>query len=165
MVHAACGLASSGLRVLRRDDSAHRESFTEIKDTLCSAGFLPIFDAGSPVSSRLVRPLLTDARLAVAITVAARADSVNRLLKTMAWLGKEIGDDAARDVLIVVSHQTEQAPVGAADHLRSRLNGWSRGVVEVPYDRHLATGGPVVWNELNGQTRAAYQNILEALTL
>ncbi|CAM3588708.1 MinD/ParA family protein [Smaragdicoccus niigatensis] len=163
-IDQACGKSKSGMRVLGRGDEPFpgRETMVSVHRHLTAAGHVPVYDAGAPAQSRLIRPLLYDPRVPVVMTVSARADAANRLLPVLQWLDREFGEFVVRDCAIAV---TAQAPDAAdiASHLRKHLDGWVRTVVAVPYDPHLASGSLITWKELRAETRSAYADLLAAL--
>ncbi|WP_280246928.1 MULTISPECIES: MinD/ParA family ATP-binding protein [Nocardia] len=161
-VSAFTGATSTGAAVLARtpDPLPGRQSYVAVHRHLEAAGALPIYDAGAPVSNRLVSPLLADPRIALVITVAARADALNRLIPVLRWLDDHFGQFHIADAVLVVTQQIPGAGSAAIHHLRAHLGAWVRSVVAIPYDLHLAEGGPVSWHRLAGHTRAAYVHLM-----
>ncbi|WP_405492892.1 MinD/ParA family protein [Nocardia sp. NBC_00511] len=161
-VGACSGRTSTGVRILDRspDPLPRRESLVSVARHLENAGLLAVFDAGAPVTSRLAAPLLSDPRVGLAITVAARPDAINRLQPALAWLDENYSEFVVGDAVIVL---TEQAPGSAAavvDHVRTHLGSWVRAVVQIPFDIHLAAGGLISWHRLTAETRDAYLGLL-----
>ncbi|WP_306362176.1 hypothetical protein [Nocardia sp. CC227C] len=140
-----------------------RESYASVHRDLCSAGCLPVYDGGSPVSNRMLAPLLSDSRIALVITLAARADAVNRLKPALIWLDDNYSQYHLAESVIVVTRQHPHDGPSVAEHARRYLGKFVRAVTEIPYDTHLATGGPVTWSRLSPQTRAAYRKIINLL--
>lgn len=163
-IDQACGRSKVGVRVLGRNDEAfpQRETMVSVHRHLSAAGYVGIYDGGAPVQSRLIRPLLYDARVPVVMTVSARADAANRLLPVLQWLDTEFGEFTVRDCAIAVTSQGPDTP-DVATHLRAHLDGWVRTVVAVPYDPHLASGSLITWKELRAETQAAYEELFSAL--
>ena len=161
----ACGYTSTGVGVLAQAPVAlpRRETFASVHRRLGDAGATAVFDGGAPVSARGIRALLADPRIVVAVVVAARADAANRLLPGLQWLEAEFGEYAVADAAIVVTHQSVHDHQGVAAHLRTHLGGWVRGVFDIPYDPHLATGRTIGWSALGEPTRTAYRTLLREL--
>ncbi|MEV6772187.1 hypothetical protein AB0N05_26515 [Nocardia sp. NPDC051030] len=161
----SCGESTASVGVLPRGPEAlpRRESYASVHRDLCDAGCLPIYDGGGPVTNRMIAPLLCDSRISLVITVAARADAVNRLKPALIWLDDNYSQYHLADCVIVVTRQHRSDGPGVAEHVRTYLGEVVRAVAEVPYDSHLAAGGPVSWNRLAPPTKAAYRQILTLL--
>ncbi|MFC9999218.1 MinD/ParA family protein [Nocardia sp. NPDC127526] len=161
----SCGENSSSFGVLPRGPEAlpRRESYSSVHRDLSAAGCLPIYDGGSPVTNRMVTPLLSDPRIALVITLAARPDAVNRLKPALIWLDDNFGEHHLADALIVVTRQHPTDGPGVAQHARTYLGKYVRAVTEIPYDTHLAEGGPITWTQLSPPTRLAYRKIINLL--
>lgn len=164
-VNSFLGRASCGASVLARtpDPLPRRESFVSVHRHLTAAGAVAVYDGGAPASNRGTAPLLADPRIGLVITVAARADAVNRLKPALIWLDQHFGEFVIGDAVLVVTHQHPGADPGIAAHVRAFLGEWVRAVVSVPYDLHLAEGGLVGWHRLASPTRAAYLHLLGEL--
>lgn len=177
-LEAACGTSDTGARVLASDGSRlpGRDSLLSVHRDVDSAGYAAIYDGGSPVSSRSLRPLLSDPEIRVVLCVAARADAVNRLRPVLAWLDREYGPDPEHsaddgsstgifaDLVIAVCRQNPFEPgVDFAGHIRTWIRDYVRAVIEIPYDQHLGAGGLIEWNRLAEPTRDAYRSIWSAL--
>ncbi|MFE3279518.1 MinD/ParA family protein [Nocardia sp. NPDC059239] len=163
---AGCaGRSSSGAAVLPRtgDPLPGRQSFVSVHRDLVGAGWLPVYDGGAPVSNKGLAPLLADPTVALVITVAARADAVNRLRAALKWLDDNYGHFHLADAVLVVTQQHSMPVAAATEHVRAHLGKWVRAVTEIPFDLHLAEGGPVSWHRLTGETRAAYARLLGEL--
>ncbi|WP_433593928.1 MinD/ParA family ATP-binding protein [Nocardia sp. CA-145437] len=164
-VGACSGQTSTGVRVLPRtpDPLPRRESLTSVARYLENAGLLGVFDAGAPVTSRLAAPLLSDPRVGLVITVAARPDAINRLQPALTWLDENFSEFVVGDAVIVLTEQVPGSAATVIDHVRTHLGSWVRAVVQIPFDLHLATGGPISWHRLAAETRDAYLTLLGAL--
>ncbi|AYF76243.1 hypothetical protein D7D52_23145 [Nocardia yunnanensis] len=164
-VGVCSGQTSTGVRVLARtpDPLPRRESLVSVARHLENAGLLGVFDAGAPVTSRLAAPLLADPRVGLVLTVAARPDAINRLQPALGWLDENFGEFVVGDAVIVLTEQVPGSMATVADHVHTHLGSWVRAIVEVPFDLHLATGGPITWHRLDAGTRDAYLALLGAL--
>ncbi|WP_280416780.1 MinD/ParA family ATP-binding protein [Nocardia carnea] len=161
--------ATSGIGLLWRDAAPlrRRASYLTVARAVDHAGYTGIFDGGSPIAGRQLRPLLDDADIALVLAIPARVDAANRLRVTLEWLDDEYGDQSepmgggiVGDTTIVVSHQHPGVDSRVADHLREHLSGWVRDIVEVPYDPHLARGELVRHIALADETRQTYERLL-----
>jgi MinD-like ATPase involved in chromosome partitioning or flagellar assembly len=161
--------STSGAGILWRDSGPlrRRASYLTVGKAVTDAGFTPIYDGGSPIAARQIRPLLEDSTIAVVLVIPARVDAANRLRLTLEWLDDELGDPedtrgagVVSETTILVSHQLPDAEPDVADHLRSHLGGWVRDVMEIPYDPHLARGELVSHNALSPRTRDAYKRLI-----
>lgn len=94
---------------------------------------------------------------------SARADAVNRLRPALAWLDTNYSQHHIADAVIVVTRQSRADGPNVAAHAREHLGGFVRGVVEIPFDLHLAIGGRITWDKLAHSTRSAYRNVVDLL--
>lgn len=122
-----------------------------------------MYDAGAPVTNRMVAPLLSDSRITLVITLAARPDAVNRLKPALIWLDDNYSQYHLAEAVIVVTRQHHKDGPLVAEHVRKYLGDVVRAVAEVPYDTHLASGSPVTWKRLAPTTRAAYRQVVNLL--
>ncbi|MFJ4654639.1 MinD/ParA family protein [Nocardia sp. NPDC088792] len=161
----ACGENSASVGVLPRGPEAlpRRESYSSVHRDLCEAGCLPVYDGGAHVTNRMVAPLLCDSRIALVITVAARADAINRLKPALIWLDDNYSQYHLADSVIVVTRQHPSDGPTVANHARRYLEDVVRAVAEIPYDTHLAAGGPVTWSRMAQSTRAAYRQVVNLM--
>lgn len=165
--------ASSGIGLLWRDASPlrRRASYLTVSRAVAEAGWTPVYDGGSPIAGRQLRPLLEDDEVALVLAIPARADAANRLRVTLEWLDDEFGGQVegqgggiVGDTTVVISHQLPGNDSRVADHLREHLTGWVRDIREIPYDSHLARGELVRHNELDVETRRAYRAVVTGMT-
>jgi MinD-like ATPase involved in chromosome partitioning or flagellar assembly len=161
--------ASSGIGLLWRDAAPlrRRATYLTVARAIDDAGYTAVYDGGSPIAGRQLRPLLDDADVALVLAIPARADAANRLRVTLEWLDDQFGDSLegqgsgiVGDTTIVVSHQQPGAESEIAGHLREHLSGWVRDIREIPYDPHLARGELVRHESLAAETRRAYGLLL-----
>ncbi|MFD6159342.1 MinD/ParA family protein [Nocardia sp. NPDC060256] len=161
--------ATSGIGLLWRDSAPlrRRATYLTVARAVYDSGFTAVYDGGSPIAGRQLRPLLDDADVALVLAIPARADAANRLRVTLEWLDDQFGDSTegqgggiVGDTTIVVSHQHPGTESGVAEHLREHLSGWVRDIREIPYDPHLARGELVRHASLALDTRRAYGRLL-----
>ncbi|BCK55187.1 MinD/ParA family ATP-binding protein [Nocardia wallacei] len=161
--------ASSGIGLLWRDSAPlrRRATYLTVARAIADAGYTSVYDGGSPIAARQLRPLLEDADVALVLAIPARVDAANRLRVTLEWLDDEFGGPAegqgggiVGDTTIVVSHQLPGNEPTIAEHLREHLTGWVRDIREIPYDPQLARGELVRHNVLGTDTRRAYRTLV-----
>ncbi|MBF6209463.1 hypothetical protein IU433_20875 [Nocardia puris] len=161
--------ATSGIGLLWRDETPlrRRATYLTVARAVEVAGFTAVYDGGSPIAGRQLRPLLDDADVALILAIPSRPDAANRLRVTLEWLDDQFGESSegqgngiVGDATIVVSHQQPGGDSRVADHLREHLSGWVRDIAEVPYDPHLARGELVRHTALAPETRRAYGRLL-----
>ncbi|QIS23634.1 hypothetical protein [Nocardia terpenica] len=160
---AACSTSTTaGVRVLSRgpDPLPRRETLASAHRYLERAGMLAVYDAGAPVWNPGAGLILADPRVGLAITVAARADAINRLRAALSWLDTHAGEFVIGEAVIVVTAQTPRTGSAETDHVRTFLGPWVRAVVAVPFDAHLAAGTQMHWEQLSAATRDAYRQVL-----
>ncbi|WP_405138764.1 hypothetical protein [Nocardia sp. NBC_01388] len=164
-VGACSGQTTTGVRVLSRspDPLPRRETLVSVARHLETAGLLAVFDAGAPVTSRLAAPLLSDPRVGLVITVAARPDAINRLQPSLSWLDEHFSEFVVGDAVIVLTEQVPDSGAAILEHVSAHLGSWVRAVMLVPFDIHLAGGGLISWHRLAAETRDAYLALLGEL--
>ncbi|WP_226352505.1 hypothetical protein [Pseudonocardia sp. ICBG601] len=91
----------------------------------------------------------------VVVVGAPTVDGAGRASKTLDWLVAHGHGDLVRNAVVVLSCDRRSAEVDAArirEHFAQRV----RGVVEVPHDPHLATGGRIDPARLRPATADAF---------
>ncbi|MEV6071825.1 hypothetical protein AB0L82_35250 [Nocardia sp. NPDC052001] len=157
---AACtGRASTGVRVLARsnDPLPHGHSFASVARHLSESGAVGVYDGGGQVASRLITPLITDPRQGLALVVSATPASLNTLNTSLGWLLTQYGEWLINRIAVIVNHQAPGTSGAAVAHVRTHLARWVRAVIDIPYDRELAAGGPLTWDRLDQGTKTAYR--------
>ncbi|WP_067723576.1 hypothetical protein [Nocardia yamanashiensis] len=160
---ACTGRSSTGVRILSRtpDPLPRGHSMLSVRRNLETAGLLPVFDGGGSVANRGVASLIDDPRIGLVIVAAARADSLNALNDSLVWLTDRYGEYLISNAVIAVTYQLPGGfGAGAVEHVRTHLSKWVRAVVDIPYDRHLATRAPLAWGQLTEPTRLAFRAVL-----
>lgn len=160
---AACtGRSSTGVRVLTRSHYPlpQGNTYAEVGRYLTDAGLLPVFDGGGQVANRLITPLISDPRLSLGLVVSASPASLNSLNTSLSWLLEQYGEWLITRVVVIVNHQIPGDSGAAVGHVRTHLARWVRAIVEIPYDRALAAGGPLIWDHLAPDTRTAYRTAM-----
>ncbi|RJO68387.1 hypothetical protein D5S18_33815 [Nocardia panacis] len=161
--------STSGYGLLWRDAAPlrRRATYLTVARGVHEAGYTAVYDGGTPIAGRQLRPLLDDADVALVLAIPARTDAANRLRVTLEWLDDEFGSTGAGpgggvvgDTTVVISHQHPGGDSRIAEHLRENLSGWVRDIREVPYDPHLARGELVRHAALAPATRRAYEQLL-----
>ncbi|WP_169813144.1 hypothetical protein [Nocardia jejuensis] len=157
---AACtGRSSTGVRILARasEPLPQGHSFVSVARLLEESGSVAVYDGGGHVANRLIAPLIEDPRLGLALVVSASPASLNSLNHSLSWLLNQYGEWLINRVVVVVNHQFPGGSAAAVAHVRTHLARWVRAVVEIPYDRALAAGGPLIWERFERATRTAYR--------
>ncbi|MFD6401149.1 hypothetical protein [Nocardia sp. NPDC060249] len=159
-LRSSLSLASSGAAIVRRDASAlpRRETIATVCDRLLAEGLAPIVDGGASVAARDLRPLLDHPDVRIAVTIPARMDAANRVAITLRQLDEEFGESLIASTVLVISHQSAHTPTVAAA-LSQHYGGWISGVIEVPFDPHLAIGRTITNHALLPETRWAYLDL------
>lgn len=164
-VEEYAGFTATGVAVMIRtpDPLPRRESFVSVHRHLTDAGVTPIYDAGAPVTNRGMTPLLSDPRVGLVITVTARSDTLSRVSVPLRWLDQHFGEFIIGDSVVVLTHQSRDVHPELAKQVRTVMGSWVRAIVEIPFDLHVHTGGPMSWHRLAPETRAAYLKLMGVL--
>jgi MinD-like ATPase involved in chromosome partitioning or flagellar assembly len=112
-----------------------------------------ITDSGTGVVHSAMQGSLTHADSLV-IVGAPTQDGASRASRTLQWLATHGHPELARDAVVVLSYDRHSPFVDESvihEHFRTRC----RAVIELPSDRHLATGGLIDLDALSPATRDA----------
>ncbi|ANY08211.1 MinD/ParA family ATP-binding protein [Pseudonocardia sp. HH130630-07] len=113
-----------------------------------------VTDSGTGLVHSAMQGTLAQAD-SIVVVGAPTVDGAGRASKTLDWLVAHGLGDLARDAVVVLSYDRQSAEVDAdriLEHFRSRV----RGVVRVPHDPHLATGGRIDPARLRPATSDAF---------
>ncbi|MFD4356803.1 MinD/ParA family protein [Nocardia sp. NPDC058518] len=159
------GFSSTGVAVMARtpDPLPRRESYVSVHRHLTDGGITPIYDGGAPVTNRALTPLLSDPRVGLVISVTARSDTLSRVSVPLRWLDQHFGEFVIGDAVLVLSHQSRDVNPHLAKQVRTVMGSWVRAIVEIPFDLHVHTGGPMSWHRLAPETRTAFLKLMGEL--
>ena len=131
-----------------------REEYEQVSGVLGRFFDIVVTDSGPG----LVHPAM-QGTLALAdglvVVGSPTVDGASRAAKTLDWLLARGHAGLAADALVVLSHDRVSADVDAA-RIRAYFAARCRGVVDVPHDPHLASGGRIDPARLREPTRAAF---------
>ena len=135
-------------------DAFRRDEYERVCDLLGRYFNIIVTDSGTGLVHSAMEGTLARAD-SVVVVGAPTVDGAGRASKTLDWLVAHGHDDLARDAVVVLSGDRQSPEVDAGrilEHFRARV----RGVVEVPHDPHLATGGRIDPDRLRPATAAAF---------
>lgn len=135
-------------------EAFRRDEYERICDLLGRFFNIIITDSGTGLVHSAMEGTLARADSLVVVG-APTVDGAGRASKTLDWLVAHGHEELAREAVVVLSCDRRSAEVDAArirDHFRDRV----RGVVEVPHDPHLATGGRIDPARLRPSTTDAF---------
>ena len=90
-------------------------------------------------------------------------DGASRAAKTLDWLLAHGHSGPASEALVVLSHDRVSKEVDTR-RIRQHFAARCRGVVDVPHDPHLATGGRIELARLRPGTRDAFLELAALVT-
>ncbi|MFR9806471.1 hypothetical protein ACL02T_29905 [Pseudonocardia sp. RS010] len=160
---------SGRLKILASDqDPAISESlggdeYASAVDKLCQFFNLVITDCGTGMVHPTMRPTLDMADRFV-IVGGITIDSASRAGKTLDWLKLHGYEQKARDAVIVLNQDRKSSEVDVSrivGHFADEVSrhGCHGGVVLVPHDPHLATGGRIEFGRLKLATQDAFTEV------
>lgn len=88
------------------------------------------------------------------VVASPTVDAADRARKTLDWLVEHDYGHLVKDAVIAVSCD-RKSPEVDAEKILSYFRQRCRAVVQIPFDRHLATGGPIDMEQLSQRTRDA----------
>jgi MinD-like ATPase involved in chromosome partitioning or flagellar assembly len=119
---------------------------------------MSIFDTGAGVTRASGRVLINSARTLL-LVMSPSTDSVRAAERTLAWLDERPGEAANPNakVIAVINGVPSNANKGHIEEIESHFSERCNGVVQIPWDAHLATGSSSVSLELLAKpTREAF---------
>jgi MinD-like ATPase involved in chromosome partitioning or flagellar assembly len=157
------------LKILASDqDPAISESlggdeYASAIDKLCQFFNLVITDCGTGMVHPTMRPTLDMADRFV-IVGGVTIDAASRAGKTLDWLKLHGYEQKARDAVIVLNQDRKSNEVDVpriVEHFAEEVSrhGCHGGVVLVPHDPHLATGGRIEFGRLKLSTQDAFTEV------
>lgn len=94
------------------------------------------------------------------VVVAGRSIDEARLAsETLTWLEANGYEDQVRGAIVVLNMSSPGTTPVRQDELEAHFRTRVRDVLRVPYDPQLATGGPIVFRDLQPATRAAAREL------
>lgn len=135
-------------------DAFRRDEYERVCDLLGRYFNIVVTDSGTGLVHSAMEGTLARAD-SVVVVGAPTVDGGGRAAKTLDWLVAHGHEDLAGDAVVVLSCDRHSAEVDAGrivDHFRAR----ARGVVRVPHDPHLATGGRIDPERLRPATADAF---------
>lgn len=94
------------------------------------------------------------------LIVAGRSvDEAKLASETLSWLETNGYGELARNAVVVLNTSRPGASLIKPSELESHFRSRVRAVVTIPYDAHIATGGPISFRELAGATRLAAREL------
>ncbi|NKZ72018.1 hypothetical protein GTA09_21605 [Rhodococcus hoagii] len=95
----------------------------------------------------------------VLVPTTGTEQSTTKALATLGWL--DANQFGARPIVVLSRTNADKKSGMTVEQVRDLFAGRVRDVVAVPYDRHLATGPQVVWEQMHPRTQMAYRVLAE----
>ncbi|MBC3190745.1 MinD/ParA family protein [Pseudonocardia sp. C8] len=135
-------------------DAFRRDEYERVCDLLGRYFNIIVTDSGTGLVHSAMEGTLARAD-SVVVVGAPTVDGAGRASKTLDWLVAHGHAGLARDAVVVLSCDRHSREIDAGrilEHFRTRV----RGVVEIPHDPHLATGGRIDPARLQPATTDAF---------
>lgn len=134
-----------------------QEQYRQVVGALCRTYAIVLTDSGTGLLHDVMRGVLdlADQLIVVTTPTVDGADVADRTLK---WLADHGHAEAARQAVVVLSGLQDASRV-RRDRIVSHFAHRCRGVVQVPFDEHLATGAELDLSSLHPETRRAYDDL------
>ncbi|MCX5269512.1 FhaA domain-containing protein [Streptomyces sp. NBC_00199] len=156
--------APSGLEILANEadptlsTAFNDEDYRRVVGCLGQHYPIILTDSGTGLLHSAMQGVLEVADQLIVVATSS-VDGATSASTTLDWLGAHGYDDLVKRSLTVVSEVRKKSKAvkvnEVVDHFRARC----RGVVEIPFDEHLAAGAEVDLAQMNGRTREAYYNL------
>lgn len=132
----------------------HRDEYERVLAVLARYFDVVVTDSGTGLVHSAMAGTLALAD-SVIVVGAPTVDGASRAGKTLDWLAAHSHAALAADAIVVLSCDRGSAEVDGG-RIREYFAARCRGVVEVPHDPHLATGGRVAIDRLRPATHDAF---------
>ncbi|MEN0022702.1 MAG: AAA family ATPase [Microbacterium sp.] len=99
----------------------------------------------------------------IVIVSGLSVDEARLASETLTWLDTNGYAEQARDAVVVLNQSHPGAPLVRLDELESHFRTRAKHVVRMPYDAQIAGGGPIVFANLQPETRKAAREIAALL--
>ena len=94
------------------------------------------------------------------LVVAGRSvDEAKLASETLSWLESNGYAELARSAVVVLNTSRPGASLVRPSELEAHFRTRVRAVVTIPYDAHIATGGPISFRDLSASTRLAAREL------
>ena len=138
-------------------DAFSREEYEQVSALLGQFFDIAVTDSGTGLVHSAMEGTLALAD-SVVVVGAPTVDGASRAAKTLDWLHAHGRAGLAADAVVVLSHDRVSAHVDGG-RIRAYFAARCRGVVDVPHDPHLASGGRIDLTRLREPTRTAFLHL------
>ncbi|GAA1400633.1 MinD/ParA family protein [Pseudonocardia kongjuensis] len=135
-------------------EAFRRDEYERVCDLLGRYFNVIVTDSGTGLVHSAMEGTLARAD-SVVVVGAPTVDGAGRAGRTLDWLTAHGHQALARDAVVVLSCDRQSAEVDTG-RIVEHFAGRARGVVQVPHDPHLATGGRIDPARLRPATAAAF---------
>jgi MinD-like ATPase involved in chromosome partitioning or flagellar assembly len=157
--------SSSRLEILSSErDPAISEAFSEsdyraVYSVLDRFYNIVLTDCGTGLTHSAMRGVLDKAD-ALVVVASPAIDSARSAAATLDWLGHHGYEHLVPNAIVVLSSTRRGTNTKIdPDRLSGFFESMARAVVVVPYDRHLAEGGEIVYESMTRKTRKAFARL------
>lgn len=161
----ACLLeANTGLQMLaaaadgrRMTDAVSEPEFMTAVDIL--SGHYQLLISACSAGVRVVNGAIIAGADTVLVPTTGAVQATTKALATLDWL--DANQFGARPIVVLSCTTPDKKAVMGVEQTRDLFAGRVGDVVAIPYDRHLAAGGQIVWERMHRATRDAYRELAE----
>lgn len=97
------------------------------------------------------------------IVAGLSVDEARLASETLTWLEANGRADLARNAIVVLNQSAPGSPLVRLNELETHFRTRARHVVRMPYDSHIAAGGPIAFASLQPETRQASRELAALL--
>jgi MinD-like ATPase involved in chromosome partitioning or flagellar assembly len=152
------------LDVLASDsDPMLSEAFNEgdynvVADMAARYYSIVLTDCGTGIVHSVMRPTLQRANTLVIVS-GGSVDEARLASETLTWLEANGYGDLVRNAVVALNTATQATELVKLDEIEQHFKTRVRAVVRIPYDRALAAGSVIKFNELKPGTRQAAREL------
>ena len=115
-------------------------------------------DCGTGIVHSVMRPTLQRANTLVIVS-GGSVDEARLASETLTWLEANGYGDLVRNAVVALNTATQATELVKLDEIEQHFKTRVRAVVRIPYDRALAAGSVIKFNELKPGTRQAAREL------
>lgn len=141
-----------------RADAFTQRDYEMVADIVSRFYSIVLTDCGTGIVDPVMKATLQRADMAVIVS-GGSVDEVRLASETLSWLEVNGFADLARNSVVAFNTATQGTNMVKIHEVESHFRSRVREIVRIPYDRQLAAGAMVSWDELQPLTRYSARSL------
>ena len=143
-------------------DAFSDEDYRDVAEVAARYYSLVLTDTGTGIVHSVMGATL-DLADQIVIVSGLSVDEARLASETLTWLESNGYEEKARNAIIVLNQSTPGSPLVRLNELEAHFGTRAKSVVRMPYDAQIAGGGPIVYSNLQVETRRAARELAALL--